>query len=87
MSLAHIGILLVIARWFYTNGQKGLMATTIIITIGMLVLSSWTNVTADWEQAVINFMPMWASVALGYFYTAFILEKLRMGLTVVPNTP
>lgn len=79
-SLAHTIILFIFARWFYKNNQKGLMALTIIITICMLVLSSIPGATADWEQGIINFIPMWFGATLGYYYTSFVLIRFKRQL-------
>lgn len=79
-SLAHACILLIFARWFHKNGQTTLMALTILITIAMFVLSSIPGSTADWENADVNFIPMWVGIALGYFYTSFILIRFKRQL-------
>lgn len=79
-SLAHVGILLIFARWFYKNGQTMLMALTILITMAMFVLSSMPGATADWENGVVNFLPLWAGIGLGYFYTSFVLIKFKATL-------
>lgn len=79
-SLAHTIILFIFARWFYKNGRKGLMVLTILITIAMLVLSSIPGATADWDQGIINFIPMWIGLGLGYFFTSYILINFKRQL-------
>lgn len=82
-SLAHAGILLILARWLYRQGQIFLMILTIIITIAMFVLSSIPGATADWDQGIVNFIPMWAGIGLGYYYTSFILIRFKRYLPKV----
>jgi hypothetical protein len=79
-SLAHTIILFIFARWFYKKSQHGLMALTIIITIAMLILSSIPGAMADWEQGIVNFIPMWVGIGLGYYYTGYILIRFKREL-------
>lgn len=85
-SLAHAGILLILARWLYKQGRTFLMILTVIVTIAMFVLSSIPGATADWDQGIVNFIPMWAGIGLGYYHTSFILIRFKRHLPEFEKT-
>jgi len=43
----------------------------------MFALSSLPNVTADWEQGVFNFLPLWAGSILGFSWASFVIAKVK----------
>jgi len=77
---AQLSVLIIMARRFYRNNEKILMIFTVLICITTLVLISIPNFTADWSRGIVNFIPMWIGAALGYFYTSYVLIRLKANL-------
>lgn len=75
--LAQIGIFIIMTRRFKYYNETGLMIVTLSVTIITFILINIPNFTADWEQGIVNFMPMWIGAGIGYFYISYILIKLK----------
>jgi len=75
--MSHTIALLILARRFGAQGQKGWMISTVAAALGMFVLASVPNFTADWEKGVFNFLPLWAGTIIGFGWTSFVIWKLR----------
>lgn len=75
--LALFIALIILARRFGSQKQKGWMWTTIVIAIITWILSSMSSFTGNWETGDFNFLPLWIGVALGYGYTSLLLYKLK----------
>ncbi len=75
--LALLAALIVLARRFGSQGHRGWKNTTIVAAIAMFALSALPNFTADWEQGVFNFLPLWAGTVLGFGWTSLVIAKVR----------
>ena len=75
--LALLAALIVLARRFGSQGHRGWRDTTIVAAVAMFALSSLPNVTADWEQGVFNFLPLWAGSILGFSWASFVIAKVK----------
>jgi hypothetical protein len=75
--LAQFIALIIIARRLGSQGFLVWRNITISVAILMFVLANIPNLTADWEKGDFNFIPLWASVAIGYFWTSFVIAKVK----------
>ena len=75
--LALLAALIVLARRFGSNGERGWKNITIIAAIVMFVLSAIPNFTADWERGTFNFLPLWAGAVLGFGWTSLVILKVK----------
>ena len=75
--MSQVAALIILARRFGSQGQNGWKYSTMIAAVVMFVLATIPNVTADWENGVFNFLPLWGGVALGYCWTSLVLAKVK----------
>lgn len=76
-SLALVIALIILARRFGSQGERGWMYMNIGVAIATFILSSMSSFTGNWETGEFNFLPLWVGVTLGYGYTSFVLAKLK----------
>lgn len=75
--IAQFIALIILAKRFGSQGLPLWKNLTIVIAVLMFVLANIPNFTADWEKGVFNFIPLWASVTIGYFWTSFVIAKVK----------
>ena len=80
--ISHFAGLLVLARRFGSQGHRGWKNNTILIGIIMFLLALVPNFTADWEKGIFNFLPLWASVVVGFVWTSFVIAKVKKEIEV-----
>jgi hypothetical protein len=81
-SFAMSAALLIFARRFWKEGQKGAALVAIVVTVASFVLSSIPQMTADWENGVFNFVPLWIGVTLFYSYPILLVSKLKKSYAI-----
>jgi hypothetical protein len=75
--IAQFIALIVLARRFGSQRFFVWRNITISVAILMFVLANIPNLTADWEKGDFNFIPLWASITIGYFWTSFVIAKVK----------
>jgi len=75
--IAQFIALIILARRFDSQGFPEWRNITIAVAVLMFVLAIIPNFTADWEKGVFNFIPLWASIIIGYIWTSFVIARVK----------
>ena len=75
--------LLVLARRFWIQNERGWTWITVLVTVAMFTLSSIPSFTGDWKTGTFNFVPLWAGTAIGFCYVSIVMTKIRKELTKI----
>lgn len=75
--IAQFIALIILARRFGSQGLPLWKNLTIVVAVLMFVLAIIPNFTADWEKGIFNFIPLWASVIIGYIWMSFVIARVK----------
>lgn len=68
---------LMFARYFFITRQHAWMTLTMVISVGVIGLFLFFNITFDHTGSEFNPLPLWAAIIIGFGWYSVIAGKLR----------